>query len=286
MTREFLIAQTFNGLSYGALLFLLASGLSLIFGVMRIVNLAHGSYFMLGGYVGLSTVWRTGSFPAALVVGAVAVGLIGVAMERLFLSRLAAQTLGQVLMTIGFALSFQDVALLIWGGDPYTIPTPALLQGVVRAGSGSFPRYRIFIVLVALAVGVLLWLALERTRTGAMIRAAVDDPEMAGGVGINVPLVSMAVFALGACLAAVAGVIGGAFLGVFPGADFEVLPYAFVVVIVGGLGSLPGAMVGSVLVGLLDTFGKALFPELSYFSLFAPMALILALRPTGLFGRR
>ncbi len=286
MTREFLIAQTFNGLSYGALLFLLASGLSLIFGVMRIVNLAHGSYFMLGGYVGLSTVWRTGSFTAALVVGAVAVGLIGVAMERLFLSRLAGQTLGQVLMTIGFALIFQDVALLIWGGDPYTIPTPALLQGVVRAGSGSFPTYRIFIMLVALAVGVLLWLALERTRTGAMIRAAVDDPEMAGGVGINVPLVSMAVFALGACLAAVAGVIGGAFLGVFPGADFEVLPYAFVVVIVGGLGSLPGAMVGSVLVGLLDTFGKALFPELSYFTLFAPMALILALRPTGLFGRR
>jgi branched-chain amino acid transport system permease protein len=280
-----LIAQTFNGLSYGALLFLLASGLSLIFGVMRIVNLAHGSYFMLGGYVGLSTVWRTGSFAAALVVAAVLVGLIGVAMERLFLSRLAGQTLGQVLMTMGFALIFQDLALLIWGGDPYTIPAPAFLQGVVRAGAGSFPTYRIFIVLMALGVGLLLWLALERTRVGAMIRAAVDDAEMARGVGINVPLISLAVFALGACLAAVGGVIGGAFLGVYPGADFEVLPYAFVVVIVGGLGSLPGAMVGSLLVGLLDTFGKALFPELSYFTLFAPMALILALRPTGLFGR-
>ena len=285
MTREFLIAQTFNGLSYGALLFLLASGLSLIFGVMRIVNLAHGSYFMLGGYVGLSTVWRTGSFVAALVAGAVAVGLIGIAMERLFLQRLAGQTLGQVLMTIGFALIFQDLALLIWGGDPYTIPAPKLLQGAVRFGASSFPTYRIFIVLMALAVGLLLWLALERTRIGAMIRAAVDDGEMARGVGINVPLVSLAVFALGASLAAFGGVIGGAFLGVYPGADFEVLPYAFVVVIVGGLGSLPGAMVGSLLVGLLDTFGKALFPELSYFTLFAPMALILALRPTGLFGR-
>ena len=278
MTREFLIAQTFNGLSYGALLFLLASGLSLIFGVMRIVNLAHGSYFMLGGYVGLSTVWRTGSFAAALVAGAVAVGLIGIAMERLFLQRLAGQTLGQVLMTIGFALIFQDLALLIWGGDPYTIPAPTFLQGAVRVGASSFPVYRIFIVVMALAVGLLLWLALERTRIGAMIRAAVDDGEMARGVGINVPLVSLAVFALGACLAAFGGVIGGAFLGVYPGADFEVLPYAFVVVIVGGLGSL--------LVGLLDTFGKALFPELSYFTLFAPMALILALRPTGLFGRQ
>jgi branched-chain amino acid transport system permease protein len=285
VTGEFWIAQAFNGLSYGALLFLLASGLSLIFGVMRIVNLAHGSYFMLGGYIGLSVVWRTGSFAGALLAGAVAVGLVGIVMERLFLRRLSSQTLAQVLMTIGFALIFQDLALLIWGGDPYTIPVPSVLQGVLRLGALSFPTYRIFIVLVAVLTGILLWLVLEKTRTGAMIRAAVDDGEMARGVGINVPVISLAVFAAGASLAAFGGVIGGAFLGVYPGADFEVLPYAFVVVIVGGLGSLPGAMVGSLLVGLLDNFGKALFPELSYFTLFAPMALILALRPTGLFGR-
>jgi branched-chain amino acid transport system permease protein len=285
VTAEFWISQAFNGLSYGALLFLLASGLSLIFGVMRIVNLAHGSYFMLGGYVGLSIVWRTGSYVLALVGGALALALIGIAMQRVFLSRLPGQTLGQVLMTIGFALIFQDVALLIWGGDPYSIPVPPPLQGVIAVGALRFPRYRIFIVVVAVVVGALLWLALDRTRAGAMIRAAVDDAEMAGGVGIHVPRVSLAVFALGAALAALGGVIGGGFLGVYPGADFEVLPYAFVVVIVGGLGSLPGAMVGSLLVGLLDNFGKALFPELSYFTLFAPMALILALRPTGLFGR-
>ncbi|MBM4438959.1 MAG: branched-chain amino acid ABC transporter permease [Candidatus Rokubacteria bacterium] len=285
MTAEFWISQTFNGLSYGALLFLLASGLSLIFGVMRVVNLAHGSYFMLGGYVGLSVVWRTGSYTLALVCGALALALIGVGMQRLFLQRIPGQTLGQVLMTIGFALIFQDLALLIWGGDPYTIPVPEPLQGVITMGGLRFPRYRIFIIVVAIVVGALLWLALDRTRTGAVIRAAVDDAEMAGGVGIHVPRVSLAVFALGAALAALGGVIGGGFLGVYPGADFEVLPYAFVVVIVGGLGSLPGAVVGSMLVGLLDNFGKALFPELSYFTLFAPMALILALRPTGLFGR-
>jgi len=285
VTAEFWIIQSFNGLSYGALLFLLASGLSLIFGVMRIVNLAHGSYFMLGGYVGLSVVWRTGSFTAALVAGAVAIALIGIGMERLFLRRLSGQTLGQVLMTIGFALMFQDLALLIWGGDPYTIPLPAALQGIVTAGALRFPTYRIFIIVVATLVGAALWIVLDRTRVGAMIRAAVDDREMAQGVGIHVPVVSLGVFALGAALAALGGVIGGGFLGVYPGADFEVLPYAFVVVIVGGLGSLPGAMVGSLLVGLLDNFGKALFPELSYFTLFAPMALILALRPTGLFGR-
>ncbi len=285
MSAEFWITQAFNGISYGALLFLLASGLSLIFGVMRIVNLAHGSYFMLGGYVGLSVVWRTGSFLAALVAGAVAIALIGIGMERLFLRRLPGQTLGQVLMTVGFALMFQDVALLVWGGDPYTIPVPAALQGIVTAGTLRFPAYRIFIIFVAVLVGAGLWVVLDRTRVGAMIRAAVDDREMAQGVGIRVPVVSLGVFALGAALAALGGVIGGGFLGVYPGADFEVLPYAFVVVIVGGLGSLPGAMVGSLLVGLLDNFGKALFPELSYFTLFAPMALILALRPTGLFGR-
>ncbi len=246
MSAEFWITQAFNGISYGALLFLLASGLSLIFGVMRIVNLAHGSYFMLGGYVGLSVVWRTGSFLAALVAGAVAIALIGIGMERLL---------------------------------------PAALQGIVTAGTLRFPAYRIFIIFVAVLVGAGLWVVLDRTRVGAMIRAAVDDREMAQGVGIHVPVVSLGVFALGAALAALGGVIGGGFLGVYPGVDFEVLPYAFVVVIVGGLGSLPGAMVGSLLVGLLDNFGKALFPELSYFTLFAPMALILALRPTGLFGR-
>ncbi|HEY7516831.1 MAG TPA: branched-chain amino acid ABC transporter permease [Methylomirabilota bacterium] len=285
MTAEFWVTQTFNGLSYGALLFLLASGLSLIFGVMRVVNLAHGSYFMLGGYVGLSVAWRTGSYVLALVAGAIVIAVVGIVMERAFLRKLPGQTLGQVLMTIGFALIFQDLALLIWGGDPYTIRVPAQLSGVVTTGTGRFPVYRIFIVAVAVVVGAVLWLALDRTRVGAMIRAAVDDPEMAQGVGIRVPRVSLGVFALGAALAAFGGVVGAGFLGVYPGLDFEILPYAFVVVIVGGLGSLPGAMVGSLLVGLLDNFGKALFPELSYFTLFAPMALILALKPTGLFGR-
>jgi branched-chain amino acid transport system permease protein len=188
-------------------------------------------------------------------------------------------------MTIGFALIFQDLALLIWGGDPYNLPVPATLSGGLRLGGAVFPVYRIFIVGVAVVVGLGLWLLLDRTRAGAMIRAAVDDGEMAQGVGINVPRISLVVFGLGAGLAALGGVIGAGFLGVYPGADFEVLPYAFVVVIVGGLGSLPGAMAGSLLVGLLDNFGKALFPELAYFTLFAPMALILAIRPTGLFGR-
>src|SRR5258706_15910074 len=251
MRPDFWIAQSFNGLSYGALLFLLASGLSLIFGVMRIVNLAHGSYFMLGGYVGLTVALRSKSFALALLGGAVAIALIGMGMERFFLRRLRGQTLGQVLMTVGFALIFQDLALLIWGGDPYTVPIPKLLTGTVRLGGAVFPIFRIFIVVGAGGVGLGVWLAMGRTRVGAMIRAAVDDAEMAGGVGINVPRVSLFVFGLGAALAALGGVIGGGFLGVYPGADFEVLPYAFVVVIVGGLGSLPGPGAGGLPVGPL-----------------------------------
>src|SRR4029453_14475477 len=165
------------------------------------------------------------------------------------------------------------------------IPVPSLLSGSYVVGNVYFPVYRIFIIAVALFVALMLWLALERTRIGAMIRATVDDPEMARGVGINVFLISMDVFALGATLAALAGVVAGGFVGVYPGADFEILPYAFGVVIVGGMGSLKGALIGSLMVGLLDNFGKALFPELSYFTLFAPMAAILAVRPTGLYGR-
>jgi len=283
---EFWLTQAFNGISYGALLFLLGSGLSLVFGVMRIVNLAHGSYFLLGGYVGLTAVSRTKSFPLALLSGALSVALIGLGMERLFLRRLIKQSLPQVLMTMGFALVFQDLGLLVWGGDPHTLAVPALLARSVQAGPVFVSFYRLFIIAVASAVGLVLWVFLEKTRAGACIRATVDDAEMAQGVGINVPLLSAGVFALGAFLAALGGVVGAGFIGVYPGLDFEVLPYAFVVVIVGGLGSLPGVIVGSLLVGLLDKFGKALFPELSYFTLFAPMALILALKPTGLFGKR
>src|SRR5262245_2179563 len=282
---EFWVTQVFNGVSYGALLFLLAGGLSLIFGMMRIVNMTHGSYYLLGGYVGLTVIWRGGPFILAILIAALAIAVIGLGEWNAFLRRLSGQELGQGLTTMGFALIFQALALGVWGGEPYTVPVPAVLAGTIKAGGMFFPVYRVFMVAVAATVTVVLWLVLERTRLGARMRATVDDPEMARGVGINVPRISLGVFALGASLAAVSGVVAGGFVGVYPGADFEILPYAFVVVIVGGMGSLKGALLGSLMVGLLDNFGKALFPELSYFTLFAPMAVILAVRPTGLFGR-
>ena len=285
MDTNFWVVQTFNGVSYGALLFLLASGLSLIFGVMRIVNLAHGSFFLLGGYVALTVIWTTGSWLLALPVAALVVAAVGMLMERVFLRPLGFDPLRQVLLSVGFAYLFQQAALDIWGGDNLDIIPPAMLRESAVVGGFYFPMYRIFMIGMALVMGLILWLTMEKTRVGAMVRATVDDAEMARGVGIDTSRVSMFIFALGAFLAGLGGVIGGAFLGVYPGLDFAILPIAFAVVIIGGMGSLGGAAVGSLLVGLADNFGKALFPEISYFTLYAPMVLILALKPTGLFGR-
>jgi branched-chain amino acid transport system permease protein len=282
---DFWITQAFNGISYGALLFLFASGLSLIFGVMRIINLAHGSYYLMAGYLGLTLMRIRSTYFLAILGAAVIIALVGIIMVRVFLRKLSGNDLGQVLITMGFALIFQDVALLIWGGDPFTINVPKALSGSMEVGPLFFPKYRVFIVLMAVLIGLGLWLFQSKTRSGSMIRAAVDHEEMARGMGINVPLVYIGVYALGAFLAAVAGVIGGGFLSIYPGLDFEILPYAFVVVILGGRGSLKGAVVGSLVVGLIDNFGKVLFPELSYFTLFAPMVIILAVRPVGLFGK-
>jgi branched-chain amino acid transport system permease protein len=281
----YLITQTLNGLFSAGLLFLIASGLTLVFGVMRIVNIAHGSFYMLGVYVAYTVVARTESLVAGALAAIVVVAAVGYVVQRLFLRRFAAQPLAQMMMTMGFALLFRDIALIVWGGDPFTLPYPRALVGSVEAGGVVFPVYRLFVILVAALVGVLLWIVNERTLIGAKIRAAVDDPEMAAASGINVTLLSGLVFGAGAALAAFGGVMGGPILGGFPGVDFDMLPLAFVVVIIGGMGSLKGALVGSIVVGMIDNFGKALVPELSYFTLFAPMILVLALKPTGLYGR-
>jgi len=285
MNTQFWVVQAFNGISYGALLFLVGSGLSLIFGVMRIVNLSHGAYFLWGGYIAISVIHATGSWTLSLPVAALAVGLIGLAMERVFLRPLGFDPLRQVLLTVGFAFLFQQAALDIWGGDNMDITPDAFLNNSVVIGGIYFPAYRMFMIVMALAIGILLWLVMEKTRIGAAVRATVDDAQMARGVGIDTNRISMFIFALGAFLAALGGVIGGAFLGVYPGLDFEMLPLAFAVVIIGGMGSLGGAAIGALAVGLADNFGKALFPEVSYFTLYAPMVLILAVKPTGLFGR-
>jgi branched-chain amino acid transport system permease protein len=281
----YLITQTLNGLFSAALLFLIAAGLTLVFGVMRIVNIAHGSFYMLGVYVAFTVVNRTHSLLAGALAAMLVVGGIGFAMQRFFLRRFASQPLPEMMMTMGFALLFRDGAFLIWGGDPFTLAYPTALRGSLDVQDVVFPIYRLFVILVAAAVGVLLGILNDKTLIGAKLRAAVDDPEMAAGTGVPVALLSGLVFGVGAALAAFGGVMGGPILGGYPGMDFDLLPLAFVVVIIGGMGSLKGAVVGSIVVGMIDNFGKALVPELSYFTLFAPMVIMLAVKPTGLYGR-
>lgn len=281
----YLIVQTLNGLFSAGLLFLIASGLTLAFGVMKIVNIAHGSFYMLGVYVAYTVILRTGSLLLGAIAAIAVVSALGFVMQRFFLRRFANDPLAQMMMTMGFALVFRDATLMIWGGDPFMLQVPAWLRGSMEAGDVVFPYYRLFVIVVAALVGLSLWAINEKTLIGARLRATVDDPEMASAMGINVTLLSGLVFAVGAGLAAFGGVMGGPILGGYAGLDFDLLPLAFVVVIVGGMGSLKGAFVGSLVVGMIDNYGKALVPELSYFTLFAPMILVLALKPTGLYGR-
>ena len=277
--------QILNALSLAMLLFLIAAGLSIIFGLMRIINLAHGSFYLLGGYCGLSVMARTGNFWLALVVAAVVVGLVGVVLQRLLLQRVQDNELGQVLMSFGVLLVISDFALWFWGGMPQTLGRPEFLEGAFRFDSMVFPKYRVALIACGAAVALGLWLLIERTRIGAIIRAGVDDPGMVRAQGIDIRLVFSLVFAGGAALAGVAGVLGGAMLGIYPGADFEVMLQAFAVVVIGGLGSLKGAFYGSLLIGFADTLGKAFIPDLAMFTMFVPMVAMLVIRPNGLFGR-
>lgn len=274
-----------NSVTLGGLLFLLSAGFSLIFGLMRIPNLTHGSMFMLGAYFGVTLIaWGFGFWLSALLAG-LGVALFGGIVERFVLRRLVGAELAQVLVTLGLSFMIADVCLMQWGGDPISVDTPSVAQGSTQIFGMAFPTYRLVIIVIAVAIAAALWGLLDRTRLGAMIRAAVDDPAMARAVGIRVSHLFTIVFCLGAGLAGFAGVIGGPILSVYPGLDQDMLPLALVVVILGGSGSLAGSLVGSFVVGFLYNFGQAMFPELAYVILFLPMLIVLVLRPQGLFGR-
>ena len=281
---SFTLFQIFNGLTFAALLFLVASGFTLIFGLMRIVNLAHGAMYLMGGYVAYAVATQSGSFVLGVLSGAVATALMGL-VEQSLLRFAKGVELRQVLMTLGLALIIDDLALVIFGGDTFSMPTPDILKGPLEFFGMTYPRYRLFVLLVGIIIFILLWLLMNRTRLGALIRAGVDDAETVEAMGVNIRRVFIITFMLGMALAGIAGALGGAFLSLYPSADSEILVYSLAVVIIGGRGSLAGAAVGSLAVSMLSTFGQVWFPELSYFVIFGPMALLLAFRPTGLFGR-
>ncbi|MDQ7029573.1 MAG: branched-chain amino acid ABC transporter permease [Ardenticatenia bacterium] len=283
---ETFIIQLLNGLVFSMLLFTMAAGLSLIFGQMDVINLAHGSFYLLGGYIGLTMVRRLDSFWLALLVAPLMVGALGLVLEYVFLRRLYGRHrhLDQVLFTFGLALIAADLIRWNWGAYVESVPPPELLSGQIPLFTVQFPVYRLFLIVVGVTLAVLLGLLLERTRIGAIIRAGVADAHMVSALGIDIHKVFAGVFALGVALAALAGVLGAPVLNLYPGLDFEILILTLVVVVVGGLGTLRGAFFGSLLIGMADTFGKAFLPEFTLFLIFAVMAVVLLLRPSGLFG--
>jgi branched-chain amino acid transport system permease protein len=286
---NFWLLLTVNSVTFGGLLFLLSAGFSLIFGLMRIPNLTHGSLFMLGAYFGATFAGglfgMMFNFWLAALMAALLVAAFGAVLERFLLRQLPGQQLAQVLVTLGVSFMAADFCLMVWGGDPINVASPEELAGFLRVGPLVVPYYRLAVIVIALVVAIALWLLLERTRLGAMIRAGVDDPDMARVVGIKVSRLFTIVFALGAGLAAFAGIMGAPILSVYPGLDQDMLPLALVVVILGGSGSLLGSFVGSIMIGFIYNFGQAMLPELAYFVLFLPMLLVLLFRPQGLFGR-
>ena len=274
-----------NGLSFAALLFMLSSGFTLAFGLMKVVNIAHGSLFMLGAYVALMVFGLTDSFVLAMLAGALSVGIFGALVEEYLLKYFHLKDLPQILLTMGLAYVIQQSSLIFWGGEPMVMATPEWLRGAAKMGVVYYPKYRLFVIVVASLVALALWLLLAKSRIGAQVRACVDDEEMARAMKINTRRLFIVMFGFSALLAGFGGAISAPYVGAYPGLDFEILPLALVVVIIGGLGSLGGAVLGSLFVGVVDALGKAMFPELSYFTLFVPMIIILAIKPTGLFGR-
>lgn len=282
---SFWLIQSLNSLALGGVLFTLAAGFSLIFGLMRIANLSHGAYFMFGAYLGLTVLEHGYGFTEAILAAGLGVGILGGIVERMVLRRLAGNILSQVLATLGVAFVIADSSLWLWGGDPQTVPAPELLSGGVQIFGLTFPLYRLAVLVFSILIAIGLWLLLDKTRLGVMIRASVDDRQMAQGIGVPASRLFTIVFCLGTALAGMGGVIAAPILSVYPGLDADMLPLALVVVILGGLGSLAGAFVGSFVIGFIYSFGQVLFPDLAYIILFLPMVIILAVRPRGLFGR-
>lgn len=288
-----LLANFLIGISFGFILFLLGTGLSLTMGLMRIVNLAHGALYMVGGYTGLAVaqftenlVGRDLSFVLGVLAGGTCAGLLGLIMESGFLRRLYKRDLDQVLLTIGFIYILTNLAQWIWGPVPQSGVIPSILSGSIPLGRITFPVFRLAIIAFGLVAAACLWLFQEKTRVGAIIRAGMDNKEMTTGLGINLKVVFTGVFTLGAFVAGFCGLIGAPLLGINLGVGWDALLLAMIVVIVGGTGSVQGALVGGLVIGLVDAYGKAFFPELAYFTMYLVLIIILLFRPSGLMGRK
>jgi branched-chain amino acid transport system permease protein len=296
--KRLFVNALFNGITLGGLYFLVATGFTLIFGLMRNVNLAHGSLYLFGGYMGYEATQWTGSWLFSYVVAFACCAIVGAAMQFLIFRRMEGQDLRQTLVTLGLSIVFSDLMVWVWGGNAIQIDTPDYLLGptptpivVAIKSSGDavflqYPRVRLVIFLAAVLIGIGLWLALHRTRIGVMIRAGVDDRDMLSVLGYRVQLLFIMVFAFGAGLAGMAGIVGGTFQSISLGEDSHFLLASLQVVIVGGMGSIPGAALGAIIIGCAEQFGQTYFQNYATVLTFVIMVIVLAIRPQGLLGRR
>jgi branched-chain amino acid transport system permease protein len=286
-TTAMYVAQGLHGLAYGMLLFLVASGLTMVFGMMGILNLAHASFFMLSSYFSYQVLRMSGNFWLALLVAPVVAALVGVACERLLLRKVHAfGHIGELILTVGISLVIMETVKIFWGTESLSIRVPPILDGRLALGGLDYPVYRLFVIALALVVLGLLALLLYRTRLGTVVRAAVSDADMVNALGVNVPVLFMFVFGVGTWLAGVAGVVIAPILTVFPGLADQMGMDAFVVVVTGGLGSLWGAFLVSLILGELNSYGVQFVSQLAPVLMFVFMAIVLAFKPMGLFGER
>lgn len=275
-----------NGLTQASILFVLGSGLTLAFGLMRVINLSHGAFYLLGGYIGYSVVKATENWPLALIVGGLSIALLGFVFERFMLSRVRGGDLPETLLTVALAMIIADQALVYWAKSPLTLNVPSYLSPPIKLLGVTYPGFRFVMMAVSILIAISLWLILYKTKLGAAVRAGVDDRETVSALGVNISVIYSAVFVLSAFLGGIAGVLGGSYLQLSPGIDTTILTLSLVVIILGGMGSLGGAVISSLILGQIMSFGLAYAPQYSYFLIFIPMAIVLAIRPQGLFGRK
>jgi branched-chain amino acid transport system permease protein len=279
-----IIIQFLNGLTFGGLLFLISSGFTLLFGVMQVVNMAHGMFYIVGAYIGLTVQKQTGNWFLAIIAGSITVGIIAFLVEKLI--RFVKSDLTQALLTLGIAVAIRDLCLIIWGGLPQIIKEPSFTQFPIKIFGFTYPGYRLFILVLSIFIGVLMWFLLKSTQYGRIIRAGTDNRKMVSALGINIDRTYTTVFVIAGLLTGLSGAAGGTYIGFGPGTDFTILTYALVVVIMGGLGSIPGAALGAIIVGLVDSFGRTYVPQLTNFLMMGSLVIVLLFRPTGLLGRK
>ncbi len=284
---QFFLSNLLNGVSYGMILFLIASGMSIVMGIMGITNLAHGALYMVGAYIGWTIFVQMGmNFWLAVLLGGIGAGVLGLVIERVFLRHFYKQVNEQVLLTWGFVYIITNLVIWIWGGRYRLQFTAPELGGTVDLGEFTFPVTRIVITVFGLVIAVVIWYLQDKTRIGAIVRAGMDDKEMIQALGVNLEAVSTVVFFVACFVAGLAGVVGAQLLSTYPGLGSDVLLLALVVIIVGGIGSIQGSLLGGLLIGLIDTFGKAMFPGLAMFTIYFAMVVVLLVKPSGLLGRK